>query len=149
MPRMAPPQQRSSSRLDWKESQSGLQQQRSSSLIEFDELLAPLERASGRRLAGRGRENCFRAYQRSPELFAALVADAAARARWSPLGFLCRLVEDGDHLEAARAALALAENGVDHPQRQEPCPECGTGGGRHVADCSRRNGDDRDEDPQP
>jgi hypothetical protein len=98
--------------------------------VKFDVLLEPIEHLAGKRLSGRGRLACFEAYRRSPEVFAELVRDAKQRARTSPLGFLCRLVEDGDHLyDEVTAAVER--------HRHEPCPECGTGAGFHIADCSR------------
>lgn len=64
---------------------------------EFDAILAPLEARAGRRLNGRGRAACWRAYLEALDGFLGCAADALERGT-KPLGLLVRMVEDGDHL---------------------------------------------------
>ncbi len=73
------------------------------SLREFGEIVAPLEKASGKPLGGPGLERCRTAFQENPHGFRVCATDALQRAL-SPLGLLIRMVSDGDHRDVAPAA---------------------------------------------
>ena len=65
---------------------------------EFVALVGELEAAAGKRLRNPGRERCLRAFGESPDGFARTALSAKRRARTSPLGLLCKMVEDGEHV---------------------------------------------------
>ncbi len=64
---------------------------------EFDQLVRPLERRTGKRLGEPGRSKCLRAMAECPEGFRALVADAERRASRNPVRLLLTMVAAGDH----------------------------------------------------
>jgi hypothetical protein len=63
---------------------------------EFNEVLAPLERLSHRRLTGFGRSLCSRAFDENPDGFRACVERALEKGKGSPVGLLVRMVRDRD-----------------------------------------------------
>jgi hypothetical protein len=69
----------------------------------FAGLVAPLERAAGKRLDGAGRRKCVEAFVDAPDGFRAVVADARRRGKVNPLGLLVRMVEAGQHRAIADA----------------------------------------------
>jgi hypothetical protein len=111
------------------------QQHGNKELPSFEALLEPLERRVGRRLGGPGRERCRRAYEHSPQVFMQLTHEALTRARNSPLGFLCRLVDDGDHLLSATPKPLPEDARWQLPDLAAVCPGCEVGGGRHADGC--------------
>jgi hypothetical protein len=63
---------------------------------DLNAVLAPLERAGGRRLDGDRRLRCAAAFAENPDGFRALAAEALKRARTNPVGLLWRMVEAGE-----------------------------------------------------
>jgi hypothetical protein len=99
------------------------------------QLLAPIERADGYPLDGRGLTDVASAFAESPDGLAALVKRYAERRRQnrvkSGCGALVRAVRRGEHLHAVEFAathrtLAAAR-----------CPDCDVGGGLHAEGCPR------------
>jgi hypothetical protein len=68
---------------------------------EFAQLVAPLEKTSGRVLGEPGRQRCFSAFFENPEGFRRLVADAERRGTRNTVGLLVRMVQAGEHREVA------------------------------------------------
>src|SRR3989442_862573 len=91
---------------------------------EFATIVEKLEAALGRRLRGAGREKCLSAFQESPAGFQRVALSALRRARSNPLGLLCAMVGDGEHL------LEAASRGAG------TCFVCGS----HAPDALRRGG---------
>ncbi len=94
--------------------------------------LLPLETRAGGPLTGVGRSEVARAFAESPEGVTAVIErmERAAGTLRNPLGALVAAIRSGEH----RQARELQERS---DARRAVCPECGTGGGRHVAGCSR------------
>jgi hypothetical protein len=64
---------------------------------EFNEVLAPLERLSRRRLTGFGRSLCSRAFDENPDGFRTCVDRALEKGNSSPVGLLVQMVRDRDY----------------------------------------------------
>jgi hypothetical protein len=64
---------------------------------DFDTIVAPLERAVGKRLNGAGRLKCLAAFDESPDGVRAVADDALGRAKRNALGLFIRMLEDGEH----------------------------------------------------
>jgi hypothetical protein len=70
----------------------------------FDELVAPLELASGWRLNGEHRRLCTQAFEEYPEGFRLCAAKALRRAHTNPVGLLVKMEKkDGEHRRAGRS----------------------------------------------
>lgn len=68
---------------------------------KFEEIVTPLEKASGKPLGGPGLELCRTAFHENPHGFRVCAADALRRATIHPLGLLIRMVRDEDHRDVA------------------------------------------------
>lgn len=64
---------------------------------EFAEVIAPLERAAGRRLAGKHRRICLEAFRRYPEGVREVSAGALADATKNPIGLFFWRIQQGWH----------------------------------------------------
>jgi hypothetical protein len=99
----------------------------------FNALVAPLERASGRRLLGRGRAAALFAFAHHETGFRECVRRAETAIGWDDrVGLLCRMLFEREHVEAEQLAEELPTAAV--------CPVCEVGGGRHAADCTAATG---------
>jgi hypothetical protein len=99
---------------------------------ELLDALRPLEQIDGYPLDGRGREKVRRAFDEDPDGIRALIHRYVQRERTggvkSASGAFVRAIERGEHRNAGARR-----------RRNAACPECGTGGALHAADCSRAN----------
>ena len=81
---------------------------------QFVAIVEELEDYTGRRLRGEGREKCLAAFLANEAGFARVARSARRRARTNPLGLLCVMVADREHL------LGSTSRGTGH------CVICGT-----------------------
>jgi hypothetical protein len=72
-----------------------------SSSCSFEEAVAPLESAAGKRLRGWGRALCARAFAENPDGFRRVATYAIDHATINAAGLCIRLCRDGDHLDDA------------------------------------------------
>jgi hypothetical protein len=71
----------------------------------FEEVIAPLERATGQRLNGPPRLLLLEAFEESPEGFRVCATKALRRAHTNPVGLLVKMVvKDGEHRRHERSA---------------------------------------------
>jgi hypothetical protein len=92
----------------------------------FAAIVAPLE-AGREPLNGSGRQACLAAFDESPEGFERIAGEALERGRMNPLGLLCRMVRDRDHLKDGRPARREpASSGPPAPRKSSRCSSCGS-----------------------
>jgi hypothetical protein len=99
------------------------EQHAAASASSFDEIVAPLE-AGTERLNGSGRGACLAAFNENPEGFARIAGEALERGR-NPLGLLCRMVRDGDHLKDGQPTPRPRSSEPSAPRKSSRC-SCGS-----------------------